>query len=685
MYIRAHKTINRKTGKEYIKYSLVEGYRNNDGKVRQRIIMSLGSTLLLSKDERKMLASVLELRLSGKASLFEENNKIKSLADEAMQHYDYRDLNNEDKKKEEVKNPVYERIDLNSIASSSIRQLGPELIGHAFYQRLGFNDILKQCKLTPYQISIAEAVIVGRLVNPGSDLDTWKWIRNRSSILELVDENISKAGKDAVYKVADKLIKHKNHIEKELHKKESLLFPEKNKLFLYDLTNTYLEGSGIYNELAKRGKSKERRSDCPLITLALLVNSKGFPLFSQIYKGNQSEPETLENVLNRLTSEVNMLPEFMPTIIMDRGIATKDNIALLKERHYQYVVVERRPSAKDFIKDFETAKDTFTQIHENNKDYTEGVDVTETNETIKDTEANVNVNETTASDSTTRIPTPTQATITPAATVQAQTVQIDKHSPCVNPKQEAKVYVKKIPCEEGSKVLVLSEGRKEKEKAMDSLKEKRFMKDIDRLRKSISKRNVVKQNKVSIRMGRIQERYPSVSRYYELTILMNKDDKEVTDINVVKKESRDDRTVLTGCYVIETTHKDCGAEEIWDLYHTLTHVEYSFRCLKTDLGMRPIYHHTEVRTRGHLFISVLAYHLLISIENTLRENNDTRKWETIKKELSTHHRTTVIMNNDKNHIHHIRVSSQPEDVHKDIYRKLKVKDSTRRKHKVLYR
>jgi transposase len=636
MYIRAHKTINRKTGKEYIKYSLVEGYRNNDGKVRQRIIMSLGSTLLLSKDERKMLASVLELRLSGKASLFEENSKIKNLADEAMKHYDYRDLNNEDKKKEEVKNPVYERIDLNSVASSSVRQLGPELVGHAFYQRLGFNDMLKQCKLTPYQISIAEAVIVGRLVNPSNDFDTWKWIRNTSSILELVDENISKAGKDAVYKVADKLLKHKNHIEKELHKKESLLFPEKNKLFLYDLTNTYLEGSGIYNELAKRGKSKERRSDCPLITLALLVNSKGFPLFSQIYKGNQSEPETLENVLNRLTSEVNMLPEFMPTIIMDRGIATKDNIALLKEKHYQYVVVERRPSAKDFIKDFETAKATFTLIHEDNS--------------VKAPEAD----------------------------------QIDKHSPCVNPKQEAKVYVKKIPCEEGSKVLVLSEGRKEKEKAMDSLKEKRFMKDIDRLKKSINKRNIVKQNKVSVRMGRIQERYPSVSRYYELTILMNKDDKEVADINVVKKESRDDRTVLTGCYVIETTHKDCGAEEIWDLYHTLTQVEYSFRCLKTDLGMRPVYHHTRERTEGHLFISVLAYHLLISIENTLRENNDTRKWETIKKELSTHHRTTVIMNNDKNQIHHIRVSSQPENAHKDIYRKLKVKDLTRRKHKVLY-
>jgi len=203
------------------------------------------------------------------------------------------------------------------------------------------------------------------LVNPSNDLDAWKWLRNRSALLELTDEDLSNVGKNVIYEIADTLLEHKDYIEKELRKKEAILFSEKNTLFLYDLTNTYLEGNGKNNGLAKRGKSKEKRNDCPLITLALLVNSRGFPIFSQIYKGNQSEPETLEKVLNRLECENNTLLQFMPTIIMDRGIATMDNIDLLNKRECPYVVIERRSAEKDFIEEFENARDNFEVIREN--------------------------------------------------------------------------------------------------------------------------------------------------------------------------------------------------------------------------------------------------------------------------------------------------------------------------------
>ena len=74
-------------------------------------------------------------------------------------------------------------------------------------------------------------------------------------------------------------------------------------MFLYDLTNTYFEGGASKNTSAKCGHSKEKRSDCPLVTLALVVAYRGFPIFSQIYKGNQSEPETLEEILKRLYVE----------------------------------------------------------------------------------------------------------------------------------------------------------------------------------------------------------------------------------------------------------------------------------------------------------------------------------------------------------------------------------------------
>ena len=115
---------------------------------------------------------------------------------------------------------------------------------------------------------------------------------------------------------------------------------------------------------------------------------------------------------------------------------------------------------------------------------------------------------------------------------------------------------------------------------------------------------------------------------------------------------------------------------------TLTNVEYSFISLKTDLGLRPVYHQNTERTKGHLFISVLAYHLLINIERRLRESGDTRKWSTIKKELSTHQRTTVIFTDSNNVINHIRVSGTLGIQHHEIYTLLNVKDITKRIHKM---
>lgn len=92
---------------------------------------------------------------------------------------------------------------------------------------------------------------------------------------------------------------------------------------------------------------------------------------------------------------------------------------------------------------------------------------------------------------------------------------------------------------------------------------------------------------------------------------------------------------------------------------TLTQVENAFRSLKTDLGMRPVYHQQAERTKAHLFISVLAYHLLICIEQQMRDQGDHRSWSTLRTELSTHQRSTVIMTDEQEQIHHIRVSGTP--------------------------
>ena len=121
------------------------------------------------------------------------------------------------------------------------------------------------------------------------------------------------------------------------------------------------------------------------------------------------------------------------------------------------------------------------------------------------------------------------------------------------------------------------------------------------------------------------------------------------------------------------------AKEVWRLYTTLTKIEAAFRALKTDLGVRPVYHQLADRTKGHLFISVLAYHLLVSIEYQLREQGDHRNWSTIKEQLSTHQRTTVLITDEYDQIHHIRVSGTMEKSHKEIYKLVGVKDPLKRK------
>lgn len=607
MFIRESFTINKKTKTKYVTHRLIESYRADNGP-RQRVVMNLG-TLSLPKSQWPKLAAILEARLAGQIALYEDDLELSKLAAEKLDHSHFIKNQNQDRQMRQ-ENQELVSVDLNSVNASDARSLGPELVAHATWERLEFEAILQSCGLSLEQRALAKAVIVGRLVAPGTELSTWRWLTHRSSLVELLSVDLSEIGKDPIYEIADILFLNKQSIEEALYCQEQKVFPNRTMLFLYDLTNTYFEGCCRGNHLAKRGKSKEKRSDCPLVTLALLVDAQGFPIFSRIYDGNQSEPETLLDILNRISGEnPGLFPELKPTIVMDRGIATTENVQLLKERQYPYLVVERRPVEKEYVKEFETARESFERIT------TAGGDP---------------------------------------------------------------IYVKKVFESDDCRVLVLSEGRAHKETAMDTLKEERFIQDLTRLQSSVSKGRILIPAKVAERIGRLKERYPSIARYYNVDLQLNAATQHVTTVSWSKKPARSERATLTGCYVIETSHLNLEAPEIWELYTTLTNVEAAFRDLKTDLGLRPIYHHLAERTKAHLFISVLAYHLLNSIEQTLRQKDDHRRWSTIREQLGTHQRITVNLTDAGKRIHLCRVSSMPELIHQEIYQLLVIKDPLKR-------
>lgn len=117
-------------------------------------------------------------------------------------------------------------IDCNTLTSTCSRSLGSELVDHNTWQLLRLPEILKRRGLTTRQVSLAEAVVISRLICPASDFSTWNWIRDHSSISELTGYPVSGVKKEAVYEIAYELLKHKFVIEQHLFQRERQLFPQ---------------------------------------------------------------------------------------------------------------------------------------------------------------------------------------------------------------------------------------------------------------------------------------------------------------------------------------------------------------------------------------------------------------------------------------------------------------------------
>jgi len=636
MFIRIAKTKNPKTGKVYVSHQLVETVQTEKGP-RNRVLLYLGR-LDLPKDVLKVLAQALEDRLNRRTSLFPLAPEIEAIVTDALAKNQPEARKGGHSRKSGPRPTGAPVVSCDSLETSHVRSLGPEMVAHQAWQRLDVDSVLIAAGFSPRERALAEAVVVGRLIAPGSELSTHRWLSSRSVLPEILGHGLEAVGKDAVYVVADRLWAVKDRLETALARVTRDHFPSDSLVFLYDLTNTYLEGMAQGNKLAQRGKSKEKRSDCPLVSLSLIVDDRGFPFQSHVDAGNVSEPETLPAVLDRIETRLSELaksalfPPSRPTIVMDRGIATKANLALLRKRGFPYCVIERRSAEKDFRDLFKTARETFEWF----------------------------------------APDPGRP--------------------------ETGVYLHKLPPKDGTvSLLVLSESRRSKEEAIDRRREERFLEELATLRRRLeTAKRSISFDVLARRVGRIEERYPAIARHYAVT-LHSRPAPEASGksrapkpgkmaalladrISWEKKPSREVRTETTGAYVIDTTHTDLPASGIWSLYITLTKVEAAFRSLKTDLGLRPVFHHTADRTRAHLFVSVLAYHLLADIEGRLREANDTRSWSTIRSLLETHVRITVSGTDPHTgRIHETRLSSKPEKEQKALYDRLKVKDPTRRK------
>ena len=177
--------------------------------------------------------------------------------------------------------------------------------------------------------------IVGRLAHPASERATHRWLQARSGVGELLGVDFETVSAMQVYRASDALVKHREAIEAHLFDKAMGLFDLQPTVTLYDLTNTYFEGEASEQPQAKRGHSKEKRSDCPLLTLGLMLDASGFVRRSKVFAGNVREHRTLAGMLEALQAPAGAL------VVMDRGVATDACVTWLREHGYRYLVVSR--------------------------------------------------------------------------------------------------------------------------------------------------------------------------------------------------------------------------------------------------------------------------------------------------------------------------------------------------------
>lgn len=346
MFIKTVTKRNRYSPKTFKYQYLVESVRTHKGP-RHRFLLNLGK-LTLPKAQWPVLARRIKEIIGGQKTLLRTNPQIERLASQYAQEL----IRRSEAQYSPSDQRHYETVDVDSVANSRVRTVGAEHVSLSYFRRLELDRLLGECGFSQRAVQVATLLVIGRLVSPGSERRTHRWAQHISAVDELLGTDFGHLSLNTLYKVSQQMLAAKEVIEKHLRDKERDLFGLQESIILYDLTNTFLEGRAAANPKAKFGKSKERRSDCRLLTLGLVIDGHGFPKVSKVFGGNQSEPKTLLEMINTLREADPHKTGAKPTVVIDAGLATEENLQQLKP-HYHYICVSRKkmepPESDDFI------------------------------------------------------------------------------------------------------------------------------------------------------------------------------------------------------------------------------------------------------------------------------------------------------------------------------------------------
>jgi transposase len=448
MYIR--KSIRTYKSKTYTNYVLVESVVTRKGP-RQKTICSLGDLSPRPRDEWLELARKIEDALVGQNNLLHgDDDEVTEIVGRVRARQTKEERAEPSASVPRTRGGALIKVDPSRVTTEQHREAGPVHVGYQFWQRLGLDQILRDCGLSGVACRLACAMTLNRLIAPASEHAMPAWIR-RTALADILGVSFEALEEDPLYEILDKLHPHRVAIETALVERERCLFDLDQTIYLYDLTSTYFEGLCALNPKAQRGHSRDKRSDCKQLVVGLVVNRDGFPLAHEIFAGNTRDHRTLGTMIDRLRERVGLKEG--ATVVVDRGMAFDDNLADIKARKLHYIVASRQPERNQWLAEFEDI-DGFVPVL--------------------------------------REPSP----LNPGQ--KKTTIEVKL---CTNTDDE-------------TYVLCRSEQRIAKDQAIRAKHEQKLLADIEKLAQRIAKRQLVKPEKINQAIGRLRERYPRVARYH---------------------------------------------------------------------------------------------------------------------------------------------------------------------------
>lgn len=626
MYFKVSMRTNPATGVYSGYYRLVESYRNHSDRVCHRTILNAGYLDGLTADQLNLIQKILTAKVANHDKpLFElpytDDTTVVRHVEEFYQRMVAEkriDVFMEKKQNKSSKNGKdLQLIDLNSIRNKDVREVGAEWLSFQAICQLQIAPFLESLGWSEDQVRLALTHLVSRAVYPASELETTRWIKENSAVCEITGFDIEQITKDRLYSISKKLYSEKEALEQHLSVRTNELFDIQDKIILYDLTNTYFEGRKQGSKLAKFGRSKEKRSDAKLVVLGLVINPEGFIKYSSILEGNMTDSKTLEGMIGKLRVKTSSSAK-KALIVIDAGIATEENLKMILENGYDYLCVSRS----------------------NLKTY------------------NIEAG---------------------AATVSVTDNRKQKIELCrVKSDRNTDYYLK-----------VESEAKELKERSMNELFRSRFEAGLQQIADSLTKKGGVKQeDKVHERIGRLKQKYPSIGRYFDIEVEVLDDvqikrrkkgteaiqapKKIATSMKWAVKEGVD-INARSGVYFLRTSMEAKSEENVWQFYNIIREIEATFRVLKTDLDLRPIYHKKDENTMAHLHLGLLAYWLVNTVRHQLKKEGIHSGWREIVRTMNTQKAVTTLAQNNHEEVIMIRRCSEPNQPVRKLYDALKYK------------